>query len=616
MAYFSLSGKRLTLSGDPSACVYSVTIAGQTWNMTDRPWVRFSDGTTLPFPQPESEGTEKSGTAESIYAIYSDFGDHRITVRTSASLEVLTEDVRFTLQVTGDTPQEIEKISFPAPFEFGADYGDSGENTAANLPRSYTILPRMQGTLVPAGKPIEIFSGIVFERDSYMPMFGQVRENTGYLAIYDTPYDVRYELRGEQVAPLWVPTLGLMGYPRTLLLKFQADCDYNDLAQAYRRYVKQKGQLVTLREKIIRNPRVEKLLGCPIIYAGIATHISPDSDYYKPEDPENNDRYTSFYTQAEQIRALAARGVPKAYTHFDGWGKHGYDNLHPDPFPPHEAAGGVEGMRELAKATTEANFIFGIHDQYRDYYYDAPSFTFENAVTYADGTHPFCSIWYGGKHSFLCSSVARDYVRRNYAMFEELGINVEAAYLDVFSVVQLDECYHPAHPATREQCAAFRRECLDILTDRGIIPSSEEVLDCILPSQVLCHHAPYFTKDLGSNDSTSVGIPIPLLNLVYHDCVVIPWIGGKHSRGGWGIPVSDSGYAHAWLNGNPLCLSVTADEAQIAENAAVCANAEKVALSPIVKHEFLSADYRIQRTTFENGVTVTVNFDTDEVTVV
>lgn len=618
MADYIIKGKNLTLCGNPEACAYSVVIGGAVWNMSERPYVLFSDDTVAPFPAPTEEGIFKTGVTEGISAVYTNFGEHKITVKTKAELEVLTDDLYFTLEVTGDEKCEIKKVSFPAPFDFGEAFGDKGELSDANLPLCYTVLSRMQGCLVPAGTKIGLSDGKVFERDGYMPIFGQVRENTGYLAIYDTPFDVTYELRyenGEKVAPLWVTSLGYISYPRRMLYRFMENCDYNDFALSYRNYVKAKGNFVSLKEKVIKNPNVQKLFGCPVIHTGIATHISPDSEYYHKDEPEKNDNYTSFYERAEQIKALSEKGLKKAYTHFDGWGKHGYDNLHTDPFPPHEAAGGAIGMKHLAETVTGAGFIFGIHDQYRDFYYDSPDFSFDKAVMNADGGHPFCSIWYGGKHSFLCSKNAPDYVRRNYNRFCELGINIEAAYLDVFSVVELDECFSPEHPATRQQCARNRRECLDILTARGIIPSSEEILDCILPSQVLCHHAPYFTDWLGGPASNPVGWQIPLLNLVYHDCVVIPWIGPKGSRGGWGITGKDSGYAHAWLNGNPLYLKIDADKETIDQAVKVCENAEKLTYAAMVRHEYLSPDGRIQRTTFSNGTKITVNFDTEEVSV-
>lgn len=617
MAKYEIRGKRLTLNANPQDCSYSVTLAGATWSMTEKPYIHFSDDSVIPFPTPDSVEPYKTGTANGVQAVYTDFGKHKITLCTRVYIETANDDVFFTLEIHGDEKCEIKKVSFPAPFDFGEGYGDKGDLTDKNIPLCYTVLSRMQGCLVPAGKHIALADGKVYERDSYMPIYGQVRQSTGYLAVYDTPYDVTYELRyengGEKVAPLWITSLGYMSYPRKMLFRFMENCDYNDLAHEYRAYVKQRGNFVSLKEKAIKNPNVEKLLGCPIIHTGIATHISPDSQYYHKDEPEKNDNHTSFYERAEQIKALSAKGLKKAYTHFDGWGKHGYDNLHPNPFPPHKAAGGAEGMKHLADTVSGAGFIFGIHDQYRDYYYDSPDFTFDEAIMDAKGEHPFCSIWYGGKHSFLCSAKAPEYVRRNYAKFEELGINIEASYLDVFSVVELDECFSPDHPATREQCARNRRECLDVLTARGIIPSSEEILDCILPSQVLCHHAPYYTDWLGGPASNPVGWQIPLFNLVYHDCIVTPWIGKKGSRGGWGITGKDSGYAHAYLNGNPLYLKIDADKETIDEAVAVCESAERLAYTAMVRHEYLSADGRIQRTTFEDGTKITVNFDTEEV---
>jgi len=43
--------------------------------------------------------------------------------------------------------------------------------------------------------------------------------------------------------------------------------------------------------------------------------------------------------------------------------------------------------------------------------------------------------------------------------------------------------------------------------------------------------------------------------------------------------------------------------------------AEKLAHQTIVRHEFVSADLRTQRTTFSDGTVIEVNFDTDEISV-
>lgn len=602
MSEFTLTASRLTLTGSPSDFRYTVTLpSGAKWEMTGTPRIRFSDGREIPFPAPASEERTSTGTYDGIRARYEGFAGSEIAVTTHVMLERATGDLYFEIRIDGDRAGEIDFAAYPAPFDFGAEPG-----------HGYTVLSRMQGTLVPAGDPIPCAGGTIFERDAYMPLYGQVRDGSGYAAIYDTPYDAKYAADGDRIEVRWIPSLGEMRYARRMLFRFREPCDHNVIAKCYRAYVKERGQLVTLREKAARNPNVERLLGCPVIHAGIAVHISPESDYYEKDHPENNDYYTSFDTRAEQLRALKKKGLEKAYTHFDGWGHHGYDNLHPSPFPPHEEAGGTDGMRRLADTCRELGYIFGIHDQYRDYYYDGPDFSLDEAIENADGSHPYCSVWYGGPHSFLCSARAVEYVRRNYAEFERLGIGVEAAYLDVFSVVELDECFSKEHPATRRDCAENRRHCLDILTDRGIIPSSEEILDCILPSQVLCHHAPFFTSDLGGRNSKALGIPIPLLNLVYHDCAVIPWIGLPGERGGWGIPGNDSAYLHAILCGDPVYCPIDANEEQIAAVKTACASSERLAYMEMVKHEFVDGNPRRQRAFFSDGTVTEVDFDTGE----
>lgn len=614
---FTFHGQSLSVSYDPYAMSFTATLNGTGWSWGSDPVIRLSDSRQLAFRQARCEASMfRTGVTWGVRARYWDFTDSSGTVslivHTLVAVDVADDAIRCEMRLENDQPGQVEAVAWPAAMAFGAEAGQGA-----------TLLPYMQGTLIPACYPLAIDTvgdGIIYERSAYMPMFGQIRRGLGYLAVFDTPYDARYTVRHEAggdtcVQPLFVPSLGLMRTRRILLYQFTADCDYNTLAKLYRSYVRRKGQLVTLAEKIARNPAVARLIGAPIVHEGIAVHISEKSDYYRPDDPAHNDHFISFQTRADQLRALKARGVEKAYLHLDGWGAHGYDNLHPDPFPPHEAAGGAAGMRALAETCRELDYVFGIHDQYRDYYYDAPSFNLANALQQRDGSHPFCSVWYGGPHSWLCQVLAPEYVRRNYATFRHLGIPVEGAYLDVFSVVFLDECFNPDHPMTRKECAELRRACFEILTAQGIIPSSEETIDCIVPAIALCHHAPYYTDPLGSDHADSIGIPIPLFNLVYHDCIVIPWNSDVARRGGWGIPATDQGYLHALLNGGTVYLDIDPDDACLARCRQALALHERVALQEMVRHEFIDGDLRHQQTTFADGTRVAVHFDTGAVTI-
>ena len=174
------------------------------------------------------------------------------------------------------------------------------------------------------------------------------------------------------------------------------------------------------------------------------------------------------------MKRLKALGLKKLYIHTDGWGKDGYDNKHPYILPPCEEAGGWDGFRKFSEVCRELGFVFALHDQYRDYYYDSPVFDKEKAVTNIDGTNPYCSIWDGGEHSYLCSEFALDAVKRTYSELEEHGVDVQGAYLDVFSIMQGDECFHKEHRLTREESMKFRGECFDYLNENK--PLREEIV--------------------------------------------------------------------------------------------------------------------------------------------
>ena len=605
---YLLKNEKYRIDYDPEAMKLTASAGDYRVSWACLPWLRMADGEIIPFSAAHCESREwETGISSGVRARYTGF--HRASgeelpfaVCTHVFLDRIAGDLHTEARMEDAEQNSVSALAFPPRFAFDAAEGEG-----------YTVLPRMQGTLVPAGHPISLSSGIVFERDAYLPVYGQQKRGAGWTAIFETPFDARYALNGEEVQPFFAPSLGSFAENRRILFRFyQKDYDFNRLAEDYREYLSEKGELITLKEKIVRNPRVAELIGTPIVHTTTAVHISPQSAYYTEGVPEKNDYVNTFAEREQQLRALRKKGVEKAYLHLDGWGKNGYDNLHPDVFPPNEGAGGTEGMRALAQTCAELGYLFGVHDQYRDYYYDAPSFSLENAVTNADGSHPFCSIWYGGPHSYLCAVLAPDYVRRNYEEFARLGIPIDGAYLDVFSVVSMDECFHPDHPMTREQCAASRREALDALTARGIIPSSEEVLGCIVNSQVLCHHAPFFTADLGSPSSEAAGIPIPLLNLVYHDCVVTPWSGiGAGTHGGWGIPKNDSGFLWALLTGQTVYFDIEETEENIARGRIALELHRRVALCAMISHEFIDGNPRRRRSVFSDGTVVEADLDTD-----
>lgn len=507
----------------------------------------------------------------------------------------------------------VDRVCWPGPLE------------AADPAPGYALLNACQGLLIPDDWPVELgrlpFGGRFGTADGYMPWFGQVSGRHGYLAVCETPANAGYQAEHPAGGPrtrigVWLePSLGRMAERRILRYSFFEDCDYNTLCKAYRTDAREQGRLIPLRCKAALLPSVERLIGCAFVHFGIKSHVEPSSDFYDAEHPEKNDSLVSFAQRAEQIGRLHALGVPKLYLHLDGWAQPGYDNAHPDYLPACREAGGWAGMRALAETVQGYGYLFGIHDQYRDYYRSAPSFDEEYACHLPQGGIPQHARWAGGPQSYLCATQAPYYLRRNFSQIRENGARLDGAYLDVFTCNEGDECDHPLHRMTRRECYDYRNRCFSYLIAQGILPSSEEVNDWAMANLVFCHYAPYDFM-LRRPGAPRYGLPVPLFNLVYHECVIIPWMMEE-------TPGEDY-MLYALLNGGAPYLVRegaypdqdgafgTGGEARLEHAVRRCrivtALQERVAHCELVRHDLLRPDGSRQRSVFSDGTSVEVDF--------
>ena len=530
----------------------------------------------------------------------------------------------------------VKEVRWPAPMAFLPEADEEGAASEAH-PFSgwYTLINEGQGLLIPNDWETAVnrltFRGQFLTAGGYMPWFGQVKDRKGYIAIADTPWNAGAYVDHPAGGPYtnigiwWEPSLGRMDYRRSATYAFLDDCDHNDLCKIYRFYAKQTGKLVTLKEKAARVPSVERLYGCAFVHCGIKTNVHPLSDFYDKEQPEKNNHVTPFAKRAHLIRDIKKRGVEKLYLHLDGWAEPGYDNKHPDYLPACEEAGGWEGMKQLADTVHDCGYLFGIHDQYRDYYLNAESFDEKEAVRLPDGTMPQHSRWAGGPQTYLCATRAPYYVKRNFHEILSHGIGMDGAYLDVFTCNEGDECDNPHHRMSRRECYEYRKQCFDWLLSKGILPSSEEVSDWSMQSLVFCHYAPYHFM-LQAPGTPRNGIAVPLFNLVYHDCVVEPWMMDiLEYEGQDGKKCREDLMLYALLNaGAPYLIRDGAYEntdgsfagcgelgpGEAAERCRVVSELhERLADCPMVRHELLDADGKRQRTVFADGTTVTINLE-------
>lgn len=132
---------------------------------------------------------------------------------------------------------------------------------------------------------------------------------------------------------------------------------------------------------------------------------------------------------------------------------------------------------------------------------------------------------------------------------------------------------------------------------------------------VFCHYAPYDFM-LREPGSPKFGAPVPLFNLVFHDCLIEPWMMDQVSddddymlyallNGGAPYLLRDGAYPNTDGSFETLGLGLKED---IKRCDVVCKLHEKVAKCEMVRHEMVDGDYTIQRTVFADGTAVTVDF--------
>lgn len=607
---------------DESRLSFTITHEGDSWNWGEgfRPRMECEEG-TIYFADAKKISHEewKTGIGHGILSHFEGFelngADAGIAFDTIVWIEEVSGDVFFEWVPLSTETVKVKSVYWPGYMEFD-EKKDSW----------YTLLNWQQGLLVPntwkTAVDKVVFDGFMGTAGAYMPWFGQVKDRAGYIAICEQPWNAAYYTEHPAEGPYthvgirWEPSLGKMDYRRVMKYSFVKDCDYNDLCKIYRNYVIEKGRFKSLAEKAVKTPSIDQLIGSAFLHKGIKTQVMTNSDFYDAENPDKNNHLTPFSVRTEEIKKFHELGVEKLYLHLDGWAEPGYDNQHPDYLPACEKAGGWKAMKELSDTMHECGYLFGIHDQYRDYYYAAKTFDENFATRLADGTIPSHARWAGGPQTYLCATQAPFYVKRNFTEIMDNGIKLDCAYLDVFTCNEGDECSHPWHKMTRRECYEYRNACFEYLLSKGILPSSEEVNDWAIPSLVFCHYAPYDFM-LDRPGSPKKGIPVPLFNLIYHDCLIEPWMMDKVSEeedymlyavlnGGAPYLVRDGAYQNtdgSFAGGVEISI-----EDQIKRCKVVSDLHEKVAKCEMVRHEMVDGNPEVQRTTFADGTVVTVDF--------
>lgn len=272
--------------------------------------------------------------------------------------------------------------------------------------------------------------------------------------------------------------------------------------------------------------------------------------------------------------------------------------------PPAPAAGGWEGLKRWVDTCKELGYIYNLHDQYRDYYIDAPSYDPQFAIheedtisrptifpgtrfgTWKEGNITFMDYWDGGKMAYLNARFAPGHLVKNYQLMFDHGIKMQGSYLDVFGYVPPTEDFNPEHPLTRAECMKYRAACFKWARNNLGIVGTEAGADWVVPY-----------VDYSSGAKAGRCISVPLYSLVYHDAIMTP-------EGGLGD------YLRCHLNGGFASVSRDIENKKNMDlMRRICALHKRIALLEMTNHEFLDKTFHRERSTFADGTTVTIDRD-------
>ncbi|MGO9262883.1 MAG: DUF5696 domain-containing protein [Bryobacteraceae bacterium] len=509
---------------------------------------------------------------------------------------------------------EVKELHWPMAMDGSAvDYTVLSSDNGTLLPRDW---PKPYHPIQRAAGDHSIIQSHLIESWS-MSWWGFEKGDAAMIVIVETPDDAAYTFRHPaggptSIGPSWRAQLGRFGYLRSVRMGFLPKGNYVDLAKRYRKYVMDSGLFVSLKEKIAQRPVVGNLIGHPFIGASVLRNKRPGAATYDTKNPDSNRRLTTFEQNIQRLREMKAQGWEKLNVSLSGWLNQGYDRQTPDALPPPAEAGGWAGMKAFFDACKELGYTCWLHDQYRDYYTDAPSWNPDFAVhaeenggapdafpgtrykdDWKDGYIPMMDHWDGGAQGYLNNRFMIGHLVKTYREMFDHGIHPQGSYQDVFGYIPPDEDFNPNHPSSRTDSMNGRAAVLHWVRNNLGIVGTEAGSDWL--AGMVDYTTSRFNR--GSNTGTDPdhqdAIPIPLYELVYHDAVVT---------------AATPNNLRSLLHGNAPQMGyarVDATGDQVRRMAALHA---RVGLLEMTNHEFLDAGRQRERSTFADGTMVTVDW--------
>ena len=438
-----------------------------------------------------------------------------------------------------------------------------------------------------------------------LPVFGMVKGRDTLYQIVETYWDcavVTQHLPGElsRLDFRWLPSLGRLRYARRSLMRFAEDLDYGDIAKAYRKYAQSQGLFRTLEEKAKETPALKRYVQ-GFEYRWV--HWEPDQEQ---EVLKDLDRFQKHDLKVNFFFPKWSSGTSQP-DDFSSWQAFLLDR----PVP-----GGWKTLTRLGEKARARGALLKYFANNNANLQGAPSYDPAKASFNEAGTlNERASFWGDGLSPLFGPGV----LKQALDSAKLKGLPIDALYFDGYSFHGgHKEDFSPQHPVSRKLAIEKQLECFLEARRRGIMPGAELARFWSVPE---CDF--FFFTDW-SRDILPVGEPVPLFQLVFHECYTACFSGGGYGKYDWPEEQNPRLYellftaapSYNWMlpykpehpgtgmTGVPI---KEWDGEQMKQRIhwlkRWSSYYQRVAYSEMNSHEFLNPERTLQRIRFANGVT-------------
>jgi len=424
----------------------------------------------------------------------------------------------------------------------------------------------------------------------------------GWMVVFEDGFaDSGVYRNGLCAAPIWARSMGKWERTRSCRYRFTSN-GYVGMTSAFRDHAYEKRIARSLAEKMDATPALRNLLGgrivsmfqCSTVHAENARNFFGEPSAETVARDGQVDVRITHADAAEVMRLARSWGMERGVFNLRGTFKGGYDESHPDIWPPEPKLGTVDELRAMSKH--DGPYTTVLHDNYQDVYPRAKSFP-EGVIRTSTGELMHGGHWHGGLCCIVCPTRQRSYAERNWQQVKTLGL--AGYFIDTAACVQFYECRHPEHPMTRAEDVASKLRLMEFFKGQGLALGSENAADFGM----------YHLDFLENRHAHVPGRTIPLWPLVFHDSAFLARYGTEGTSGGGPASQLENflwGYL-CYYPANSLADWRT-QEQRFKETLALDRFHARVGADRMVDHRFLTDDRLVERTEFSSGVAVTANF--------